>query len=146
MTQREIKFTVDPSILFDTIHAMKGNTEPLGTRLVEFMLADSGFIDRLGLAMYGVTVEIDGEPTTDDPAKLVRRLRAVEYLKTRYFEEMRQMDKDHGRRVNDLLEANNRYLERARAADRLLAELVDIEGPCPGTGDWARKVRAHLGI
>lgn len=26
----------------------------------------------------------------------------------------------------------------------LLEELIDIEGPCPGTGGWAAKVRATI--
>lgn len=33
---------------------------------------------------------------------------------------------------------------RIEELENLLQELVDIEGPCPGTGGWAAKVRAAL--
>lgn len=33
---------------------------------------------------------------------------------------------------------------RIERLETLLRELVDIEGPCPGTGEWAKKVRAAL--
>lgn len=67
MATRRITFEVDTSKLFDTLHAMEGNTEPLGTRLVASLLAEPGFADLVGMAVYGVEVvtepQSQGEPS-----------------------------------------------------------------------------------
>lgn len=65
--KRRITFEVDPVRLFDALAAIKGNTEPLGLRIVSAMLTgDAGFNDQIGMAHYGVaiagveTIEGDG--------------------------------------------------------------------------------------
>lgn len=41
-------------------------------------------------------------------------------------------------------EANARLIAAAPTMLALLQELIDIEGPQPGTAEWARKVRAVI--
>lgn len=43
-------------------------------------------------------------------------------------------------------EANARVCAAAPDMLALLVELVDIEGPCPGTAEWADKVRALIAM
>ena len=57
MAKREVTFVVDSVELFDRLHAMKGDTSALGTRLVECLLADAHWSTHIGLAIYGIEVK-----------------------------------------------------------------------------------------
>ena len=52
--KRRVTFEVDSSQLFDTLRAMKGDTGPLGARLVAALLAQPCTADLIGMAVYGV--------------------------------------------------------------------------------------------
>jgi len=67
-------------------------------------------------------------------------------IELRQFQEMRRnhgvkRGKNTGDNLDGLL---SKAIARIEETETLLLELVDIEGPCPGTGDWAVKVRAAL--
>lgn len=62
-----ITFEVDTNELFDTLKKMNGNTAPIGERIVGVMLADDGFFNKVGMAVYGVTV-VERKPADAAPA------------------------------------------------------------------------------
>lgn len=66
MTIKRVTFEVDDTALFDTLQRMKGDTGPLGARLVGALLADPPFPDQLGMGIYGV-VFVGAEPKKMDP-------------------------------------------------------------------------------
>lgn len=54
-----ITIEVDGSLLFDMVRDMKGNTGPLGDRLVGLLLSGVSkpdLRDAIGLSVYGITV------------------------------------------------------------------------------------------
>lgn len=68
----------------------------------------------------------------------------------RAFQKMRWDQRPAKLRETDAAKTDGLHTLLGRAAARieelegLLTELVAIEGPCPGTGDWAAKVRAAI--
>jgi hypothetical protein len=55
----KVTFEVDPVILFDTITKdMKGETKPLGDRLIGVLLqsGETTLRDEIGLTVYGISV------------------------------------------------------------------------------------------
>ncbi len=57
MTKRRVTFEVDNVELFDRLREMKGDTGPIGERLVGALLTDNvGFAETAGMAVYGITL------------------------------------------------------------------------------------------
>lgn len=54
--KRKVTFSVEDAVLFDALHKMKGDTGPLGERLVAVMLTGSVTLKECGMALYGVAV------------------------------------------------------------------------------------------
>ncbi len=54
--KRRITFEVDTAQLFDMLHKMGGETGDIGNRVIGVMLADAGFFEALGMAVYGIAV------------------------------------------------------------------------------------------
>lgn len=64
MSKRRVIFTADPVEVFDTISKVGPDAafRGIGDRMAAAMLAEVGFADRLGLAVYGITVEEETVP------------------------------------------------------------------------------------
>lgn len=57
MARTRVTFEADNIKLFDTLAAMRGDTEPLGTRMVAaLMTGDASFPDKVAFEMYGVRI------------------------------------------------------------------------------------------
>jgi len=57
MAKLRMTFEVDTTELFDRLHTMKGDTGPIGERIVGAMLTgEAGFGQSVGMAVYGVTI------------------------------------------------------------------------------------------
>lgn len=57
--KRRITLEVETGQFFDVVRKMNGNTNALGQRFIELLLAPVGYVTSLGLAVYGVTVVED---------------------------------------------------------------------------------------
>ena len=62
-----VTMDVDTSELFDRVRMMKGDCSLIGFRIVGVMLTgDAGFADKIGMAMYGVTIHsVEKLPQSD---------------------------------------------------------------------------------
>ncbi len=57
MAKLNVTLDVDPGVLFDRLHHLKGDTAALGARLAGLLLTgEAGIIDRVGLAVYGIEI------------------------------------------------------------------------------------------
>lgn len=72
MTTRTVTFEVDTVALFDMLHKTGGDMSAIGERVVGNLLADTGIIDAIGMAVYGIyTTATASTPLADllDAAK-----------------------------------------------------------------------------
>lgn len=56
MTTRTVTFEVDTVALFDMLHKTGGDMSAIGERVVGNLLADTGVIDAIGMAVYGIVI------------------------------------------------------------------------------------------
>lgn len=56
MAKRRVTFEVDTSELFDRLRDMRGDTGPLGERVVAALLSEPGTAALIGMAFYGVQI------------------------------------------------------------------------------------------
>lgn len=66
MATMRVTFEVNSAELFDTLAAMKGDTGPLGVRLVGVLLTgEASVLEHVGMGFYGVAVSnVEKLPST----------------------------------------------------------------------------------
>lgn len=59
MAMRTVIFEVDTGQLFDMIAEVGGDMSSIGSRVIGSLLADPGFSDILGMAIYGIHMPVN---------------------------------------------------------------------------------------